>query len=85
MNYYALKYGLNASGGQPELMQALKSAGADVIQTSDGLCIKTERSRAEVEDLVKGQGLTGISVSVLDAPKLRDADDTPPDVKTFMK
>lgn len=48
MNYYALKYGLNASGGQPELMQTLKSTGAEVIQTSDGMCLKTERSRAEV-------------------------------------
>jgi hypothetical protein len=85
MNYYGLKYSLNASGGQPELMQALKSAGAEIIQTSDGLCVKTERSLAELEDLVRDQGLTGISVSVLNAQELRDADGTPTDIKTFLK
>lgn len=45
MNYYFIKLGLNSA--QSEIISCLQNGGAEVIQTSDGLCTKTSKSLEE--------------------------------------
>jgi hypothetical protein len=76
-----LKMSLAGSAHQAQLMQLLKTAGDDVIQTSAGLCVKTSKTSAELEALISENEMSGIQVEPYD--------DTSPtathDVETFVK
>lgn len=79
--YYSLKFGLEASSVQPEVVQLIKSVGEDVIQTSDGLCLKTTRSEDDVRAALKGAGYAaGITVEKMDEEALKAAS---PNVRSF--
>jgi hypothetical protein len=43
MKYYTVRVGLDSQLNQPELLDCLRSLGAEVIQTSDGVVFKTDK------------------------------------------
>ena len=49
MPAYSVKMGISGTLSQQEAMDLLKNAGAEVIQTSDGLCLKTEKPIVELQ------------------------------------
>ena len=79
--FYSLKMGLAGGAHQPELIQQFKSNGDDVIQTSDGLCLKTKMSKQEIEKFLSEKNVSGVSVAPVEA---RSSNDLPTDVAAFM-
>jgi hypothetical protein len=50
-NFFAIKFNLDSGVGQAELMPCLKGLGAEVIQTSDGLGVRTEKSQSDLQKI----------------------------------
>ncbi|MES2855072.1 MAG: hypothetical protein V4692_04370, partial [Bdellovibrionota bacterium] len=62
--FYSLKVSLNANGvNQAELIQHFQSNGDEVIQTSDGLCLKTTKTQSAVESFLEEKNATGVLVT----------------------
>jgi hypothetical protein len=79
MSFYSVKLGMDASAKQPELILLFKNSGGDVIQTSDGLCVKSELKLAALTKLLEEKELAaGVAVSEVDASSAS------PDVRAFM-
>jgi D-ribose pyranose/furanose isomerase RbsD len=78
---YLIKFSMAAGGQQPELMQALKTKGAEVIQTSAGLCAKTDLSESELKAAMKEFG-ESVSIETLTQEKLKDEAES---VKAFVR
>ena len=68
---YLIKFSLESNAEQPEIMQLLKSAGAEVIQTSSGLCVKTEKSETETKSMM-GKFAASVSIETLSKEALQD-------------
>jgi len=64
--FYSLKMGLAADTNQASLIQHFKSNGDDVIQTSDGLCLKSQMTKEEVESFLKDKDASRITVQAID-------------------
>lgn len=82
--FYALKFGLNSSTNQGELLQSLKSVGDEAIQTSDGLCLATNRGADDLRQWLKEKGAEGINVQSIDVETATNDEGTSPDVKAFL-
>lgn len=67
---------LSDSGVQATLMQSLKSAKADVIQTGSGLCVKTDMTEGEISKLAGD----GVQIEKLDSA----SEKLTPDVRAFL-
>lgn len=80
-SFYALKMNLTSSASQPELIQNLKSQGSDVIQTNDGLCLKTEMSKEELDKFLSDKNVSGVSVAKIEVSQTHELT---PDVCAFM-
>lgn len=80
MKYYQIKVGLNSS--QTQIMDRLKSAGAEVIQLSDSLCFKISKSPDEIKNIF--EGIEQPAVTSLDPQPLINDKDTPPDLRAFL-
>jgi hypothetical protein len=76
-SHYAIRFGLSGPS-QPELLQALGKIGAESIQTSNGLCVKTQLTRAELEIALKREKMNGVELSELTSERA-------PDVAAFVK
>lgn len=48
--FYLVK--LNRCANQGEILQKLKNAGCEAIQTADGLCVRSEKSAADLQKLL---------------------------------
>lgn len=81
-NVYSLGLNLAASEHQTALINAIKSSGGDVIQTSSGLCAKSPLSPPEFEKFVQETAGDGIKIEALTAST--DRDSLSPDVKAFL-
>lgn len=81
MNVFSLKLGMNAEVNQAELMQLLKSNNAEVIQTSDGLCIKSDKSRDELNQIISSKAGSSVSIQPFDG----EAPEMPADVRAFVE
>lgn len=81
IRFYSLKMGLAGGAHQSELIQQFKSNGDDVIQTSDGLCLRTGKSQQEIETFLSEKNVSGVAVSPVEA---RSSNDLPTDVAAFM-
>ncbi len=80
--YFQIKLSLSSGGNQAEIMQLLRSQGADVIQTNDGLCVRADKSLEELRDVLKEKGLdSGLTVAPLDPRELDES--APQDLKAF--
>lgn len=78
---YSLKFGLEASSAQPEIVQLFKTAGEEIIQASDGLCLKSSRNENEVrESLEKAGYKNGITLEKMSDQALQSAT---PNIKAF--
>lgn len=82
MNYFRVKLSLNDSGAQPKLMQKLKADGGDVIQTSDGVCLKTQQSAGALAGLLKELDIAAAPEPVDSSPDA--AQDLPQDIRAFL-
>lgn len=77
---YDLRFTLDSSGSQPQIIELLKSNGFDCIQTSSGLCAKSDQSLAKVKELLSSKNLlSGVTVRELDT-----SSELPDDVKAFI-
>ncbi|MBC7741581.1 MAG: hypothetical protein H7061_05260 [Bdellovibrionaceae bacterium] len=45
MKFIKLTFGLAASGQQNDIIQLIKNQGDEVIQTGDGLCVKSNNGK----------------------------------------
>lgn len=63
MDFYNIQLGLNSNLNQAQLMNELKSRGSDVIQTSNGLCVKTPDSREAMSQFLKEKGIATTALS----------------------
>jgi len=79
--FYSLILNLAASAAQPEITQALKSRGDDVIQTSNGLCVRSTLSLSDLEALIGDLAAAGVKIEPVD---LSSRDELPPDVQAFI-
>lgn len=68
MKYYEVTLGANAAHEQNTLMAKLKTAGAEVIQSSSGLIVKSAQS---ISDLLGGD-VGGVNCSAIDPKKVGD-------------
>ena len=75
-----IKLGLNGAAAQPEIINKLKSAKADVIQVSSGLLV---RSDSDVNEILKGTD-PQIQAEPVDAKTLKSDSTTPKDVLAFL-
>jgi hypothetical protein len=81
VNYFSVTYGLNGSTSQTQVMDKIRGAGGDAIQTSDGLCVRLEGGITELEKILEG---SAASLKALEpGPALKDPN-TPADVKAFL-
>ena len=78
MNYFRLKFG-SAAADQTQALQAVKQAGGDGIQISDGLCLKSPLGFGELERLLRDKGVAG-ALSTVDG----ESPDLSPDEKNFL-
>lgn len=81
IRFFSLKMGLAGGAHQSELIQQFKSNGDEVIQTSDGLCLKTKMSQQEIESFLADRKISGVSVSPVEE---RCTTNLPTDVAAFM-
>lgn len=77
---YLIKFTLESNAQQPEILQLLKSDGAEVIQTSGGLCVKTEKSESETRAIM-GKFAESVSIEPLSKEGLKDQAES---VKAFV-
>lgn len=85
MNFFAVKFGLDSGVSQSEIMQILKSNGADVIQTSAGLCVKSQSDLSALKSLFQKSEHAGVTWQPLDADTALLDDSLAADVKAFIK
>ena len=81
-NFFKLTFGLAVSASQPDILQLFHAEGDEVIQTSDGLCIKSSKNLEEIKAALQNKKLdSGILLSAVDSqdPQLS------PDVKVFLE
>lgn len=83
MYVYSLKFGLSAGSNQAMLIQELKANNADVIQTSDGLCVKSGLDKASITALVESK-MSGVSIATLDPSAIAEDAQMSADVKAFV-
>lgn len=69
---------MNSSGDQALTLDKLKTQGAEVIQTSDGLLVKSDQSLSGLENII-GSG----TVTIFDSKKAQEDPQTPKDVRVF--
>lgn len=83
MAFYKIKLGTVESNNQPsqsQLIDAFKAQGEDVIQTSDGLCLKTVKDLESLSRDLEHQGLPQSSITSID----ESTPDLSKDVLAFM-
>jgi hypothetical protein len=81
-NFIKITFGLAASALQPDIMQLLHAEGDQVIQTSDGLCVKSVKSLDDFKSTLKNKNLdSGIQLSPVDSQD----DKLSPDIKAFLE
>jgi len=73
--FYSIK--ISASDLQAELIQLFKNGDDQVIQTADGLCVKSSKSDGDMQELLNGKNLSFVSVNSKTA-------DISPDVVKFI-
>ena len=81
LNAYKVDFNLNSAISQEELSQKLKTNGAEVIQTSSGLCFKTEKNQQELGQIFSDQVHLGIKFQTVNTADK----DLAPDVKAFLE
>lgn len=78
MKHYLLRLNLNAP--QSVIIDQLKSNGAELIQTSDGICLKTDQSLDALKKLL-GKDLE----NNIDSIDTNSIDSFSEDIKAFIK
>lgn len=78
MKHYLLRLTLNAP--QSVIIDQLKSNGAELIQTSDGICLKTDQSLDTLKKLL-GKDLE----NNIDSIDTNSIDSFSEDIKAFIK
>ena len=81
MNGYLINFGLSAAINQQDLIQALKTNGADVIQTGSGLCVKSEKSAAEMKASLIESKFKDVNLVLIQGTD----ESLSPDIKSFLK
>ena len=79
MPFYTLRLNLNSGVNQAQVTDQLKASGHDVIQTSEGLCVKANVSLDELQSFLEDKKFEGIMLN-----KIESSGDHSPDVKAFM-
>ena len=51
MKPYLVKIGLSGPLSQPELLDLLKNEGCEALQTSDGVCFKTDKEISNLQSI----------------------------------
>lgn len=82
-NFYIIRFGLSDSGNQMILMQNVKSNGGDVIQLSDGLCVKWTGSDDDLQKLIDDKA-SGLKATKVDRDVVAQDPQSPADLKSFM-
>ncbi len=80
MAYYKLPLNADSPIPQHQLIQNIKSDGDEVIQMSDGLCIKSDKPSDRLIARLKEQGIDQSKLQPLD----HNSKDLSPDVLAFM-
>ncbi|MBC7372285.1 MAG: hypothetical protein H7326_12005 [Bdellovibrionaceae bacterium] len=80
-NAFRVDFNLKSSVSHEELSQKLKTNGSDVIQTSSGICFKTEKKTQELSEILATEIAAGI---MFQSVKLGDAG-LALDVKAFFE
>lgn len=80
MNIIDIRFSLDSSTSQPQIIELLKTNGIDCIQTSSGLCAKSVKSIAEIKEILDAKSFSsGITISQLD-----QSAEMPKDVESFI-
>lgn len=82
MKFFRVKLNLSDSGAQPKLMQQLKADGAEVIQTGEGLCVKTGERESSLARLLKEHGVAAAPEPI--DPAGDAAQNLPADIRAFL-
>ena len=77
INHYYLRLTLNDA--QSVIIDQLRSNGADLIQTNDGICLKSDKSIDALKKLL-GDDFHG----KIEPVSLKDSSEFPEDVKAFL-
>lgn len=80
MHVFKIKIGLESGINQDQIIQLIKNNGGDTIQTSDGLCVKSNQNKSELEKAFVEKDMSGLRLQPLDPEK----DDLTPDIKNFI-
>lgn len=80
MNGYLINFGLSAAINQQDLIQHLKTMGAEVIQTGSGLCVKSNQSAADMKTSLAESKFGHVNL----IPVQQTDENLTPDVKSFL-
>lgn len=67
MSYFNIRIGLSGEWNQAQLMNEFKTRGDDVIQTSNGLCVRTNNTPEAISLFLKEKGISTKALSKIDA------------------
>ena len=82
-NVYLLKFNLESSAHQDQIMQLFKTRGDDVVQASDGLCVKSALNESEVKKALEEKDLAGgVAIEAVDSEK---KEELAPSVQSFIE
>ena len=80
---YLLKFNLESSAHQDQIIQLFKTRGDDVVQASDGLCVKSALGESEVKKALEEKDLSsGVTIEAVDREK---KEDLAPSVQSFIE
>lgn len=79
MDAYQIQFSLSSDLDQTGLTQKLKSIG-EVIQTSNGLCLKCSKPEQEVRKLLADSGFTNVNL----CPVESEEENLSPDIQVFL-
>jgi hypothetical protein len=80
---FQVKFGNGSSEAQAQAMQALKNCGAAVIQLSDGLAVKSDKSAGDLKVLLEEKKIE-FGLEKVDSALAND-ENTPKDLRAFLK
>lgn len=83
MQYYSIKVGISGDVTQQEIMDILRNAGAEVIQTSDGVALKTEKTLPELKQ--SHDKLSSLNFETLNPKEVQSNSEIPTDIRTFVE
>lgn len=82
MAYYSIKVGLNSDITQQELIDMLRNSGADVIQISDGIAVKTDKPISDLKQ--EYDKLSALHFESLNPQEIQANQETPENLKSFV-